>query len=175
MSDRVALGALTSASALLRQNLPDREPNFTLYDRTITLFDQLGANTGWHQSYMLWELNLLEELGFGLDLSKCAATGETTELIYVSPKSGRSVSRSGAGSWASKLLPLPACFVGGKFSGIPDMRDGLRLTGFFLERCSVQRHGKPQLPIARVRFEETVKNLGDCRIGKLRDFPPNFV
>jgi len=82
-----------------------------------------------------FELAMLEELGFGLDLSACAATGETTDLVYVSPKSGRAVSRKAGAPWGGKLLPLPAFLLG--MEGAPsraDVADAFRLTQYFLER-----------------------------------------
>jgi DNA repair protein RecO (recombination protein O) len=151
LSDRLALAGLLSICALLRAALPEREPHPVLWAETLPLLDALGA-PGWTSAYVRWEVLLLEELGFGLDLTACAVTGATEGLAYVSPKSGRAVSAAGAGQWADRLLPLPA-----GLSGTAEMTDealiqGLRLTGFFLDReLAPVLHGRP-LPEARARL-----------------------
>jgi DNA repair protein RecO (recombination protein O) len=94
MGDRAVLAAMGAVAALILAFLPEREPHPALYARTVALADALGDDPDWPALYALWELALLSELGFGLDLSCCAATGATQELIYVSPKSGRAVSSS---------------------------------------------------------------------------------
>lgn len=148
LSDRLALAGLLSVCALLRAALPEREPHPVLWAETLPLLDGLGM-PDWTSAYVRWEVLLLEELGFGLDLTACAVTGATEGLVYVSPKSGRAVSAKGAGPWADRLLPLPA-----GLSGTAEMTDealiqGLRLTGFFLDReLAPVLHGRP-LPEAR--------------------------
>ena len=100
-----------------------------------------------------FELQLLAELGFGLDLDSCAATGRTAELVYVSPKSGRAVSREAGAPWHDKLLALPA-FLGADSPGTPspaELRDGFALTGFFLARHVYEPRGE-SLPEARHHF-----------------------
>jgi DNA repair protein RecO (recombination protein O) len=102
------------------------------------------------------ELGLLQELGFGLDLTKCAATGATEDLAYVSPKTGRAVSRAAAGPYKEKLIELPAFLsTGGLPADNEELRKGLDLTGYFLERHVFWPHNKP-LPAARARFMETL-------------------
>ncbi|MGX7836017.1 DNA repair protein RecO, partial [Campylobacter fetus subsp. venerealis] len=76
------------------------------------LLDLIEAGQPWSGAYLDWEMLLLDEMGFGLDLSSCAVTGALEGLAYVSPRSGRAVSRAGAGDWADRLLPLPACLGG---------------------------------------------------------------
>jgi DNA repair protein RecO (recombination protein O) len=97
LSDRLALAGLLSACALLHAALPEREPHPALWQRTLGLMDALGQ-AGWPAAYLRWELSLLEEIGFGLDLSACAVTGATAGLAYVSPKSGRAVTAQAAGT-----------------------------------------------------------------------------
>ena len=95
MSDRSTLAAMGSIASLLCLGLPEREAHHLLYARTLDLVDALGETTDWPARYALWEHALLAEMGFGLDFSECAATGSTQDLIYVSPRSGRAVSREG--------------------------------------------------------------------------------
>jgi DNA repair protein RecO (recombination protein O) len=151
LSDRLALAGLMAACALLRVALAEREPHPVLFPATLDLFDRLGA-AGWTSAYLRWELRLLEELGFGLDLSACAVTGLVEDLAYVSPKTGRAVTRAGAGDWADRLLPMPAGLVGDAVLPPADVLTGLRLTGFFLDRgLRPVLHDKP-LPEARARL-----------------------
>ena len=151
LSDRLALAGLMSACALLRVTLPEREPHPVLFPQTLALFDRLGV-AGWTSAYLRWELLLLEELGFGLDLSACAVTGAVEGLAYVSPKTGRAVTRAGAGDWADRLLPLPAGLAGDAALPPGEVLTGLQLTGFFLDRgLRPVLHDKP-LPEARARL-----------------------
>lgn len=146
-----ALSGLNAVTALLLFSLPEREPHPRLYKQSEQLLDLLGQDTLWPLAYLRWELALLEELGFGLDLSKCAVTGARDGLVYVSPKTGRAVSEAGAGTWADRLLPLPPCLLGTGPAEDSDIRDALRTTGFFLETGMAASLGKP-LPPARARF-----------------------
>ena len=147
MGDRAALAALNAICALLSHALPEREPHPALYPATMALLDRL-AGEGWELDYLRWEVLLLEELGFGLDLSACAVTGATEDLGYVSPRTGRAVSRAGAGDWAERLLPLPACLRGGAVDA-GGLAEGLRLTGHFLSR---ELTATRPLPDARARL-----------------------
>ncbi len=151
LSDRLALAGLLSACALLRVALPEREAHPALWAVTLGFLDTLGTK-GWTSTYLRWELRLLEELGFGLDLARCAVTGETEGLAYVSPKTGRAVTRQGAGEWADRLLPLPKD-LNGEAELLPDdLLVGLKLTGFFLDNgLRPVLHDRP-LPEARARF-----------------------
>ena len=117
MGDRLALAGLNAVTGLLGFCLPEREAHRPLYRRTEQLLDLLGQNEVWPLAYLRWEVALLEEMGFGLDLGRCAVTGATEDLIYVSPRSGRAVSRAGAGDWAERLLPLPDVLRGWQRSG----------------------------------------------------------
>jgi DNA repair protein RecO (recombination protein O) len=151
LADRLALAGLLSACALLRAALPEREPHPGLWPVTRALFDAFGASD-WATDYLRWEVRLLEELGFGLDLTACAVTGATEGLVYVSPKTGRAVTAQGAGDWADRLLPLPEGLVGPEKLTGAAVLSGLRLTGHFLDQSlRPVLHDRP-LPEARARL-----------------------
>jgi DNA repair protein RecO (recombination protein O) len=151
LADRLALAGLLSICALLRAALPEREPHPALWTVTGALLDVLGAE-GWTSAYLRWELRLLEELGFALDLASCAVTGATEGLVFVSPKTGRAVTLAGAGEWADRLLPLPPGLNGTLALSPAAVVSGLAVTGYFLDRClRPVLHEKP-LPEARSRL-----------------------
>ncbi|MCA0858453.1 DNA repair protein RecO [Phaeobacter italicus] len=152
LSGRLALAGLNAVTGLLAFCLPDREPHPDLYLRSERLLDLLGQDDIWPLAYLQWEMALLEELGFGLDLSCCAVSGALDELIYISPKSGRAVSRASAGEWADRLLPLPAVMRGEGEAGTAEILQGLSTTGFFLEHRLAPSLGNTPLPDARGRF-----------------------
>ena len=155
LDNAVELAGLSSACAIVDAALPEREPHPAMFDGFHAFLTVLG-HEGWPAIYVRLELGLLQELGFGLDLEKCAATGDTEDLAYVSPKTGRAVSRAAAGPYKEKLLPLPAFLsTGGLPSDEEQLRQGLDLTGYFLERHVFWPHNKP-LPPARSRFMETL-------------------
>ena len=152
LSDRLALAGLNAVTALLGFALPEREPHEALYARTEPLLDLLGQNDLWPLAYLRWEMELLEELGYGLDLGSCAVTGATENLIFISPKSGRAVSKQGAGDWADRLLPLVPCLKGQGDSGDQAILEALHVTGYFLEHKLAASLGNRPLPEARARF-----------------------
>ena len=153
IDDPLRLAALASAAALAEAALPEREPHRSVYDRLLALLQSLEHDdqaTRWPEAYVHWELALLTDLGFGLDLSRCAATGVTADLAYVSPRSGRAVSREAAAPYRDRLLPLPPFLSGAGPVQAGDLLGGLALTGYFLEQ-----HIFPQpkgLPPARGRL-----------------------
>ncbi len=149
MADRRALAGLNAVCALLHVALPERAAHPGLYAATITLLDAMSTVPDWPLVYLRWEIGLLKAMGFGLDITVCAVTGATEGLAYVSPKTGRAVSRAGAGEWADKLLPLPAC-MGGAGGGLAQ---GLAITGHFLAREMV---ATGQLPLARTRLVDLI-------------------
>lgn len=151
LSDRLALAGLMSICSLLRAALPEREPHSALWSQTNGLLDCLGSD-GWTSAYLRWEVRLLEELGFGLDLGSCAVTGATERLAYVSPKTGRAVTQAGAGDWADRLLPLPPGLLGEAVLTPAEVASGLRLTGFFLDRGLRPVLNDRPLPEARARL-----------------------
>lgn len=152
MSDRTALAGLNAMTALLGFALPEREAHPRLYQSSVAMFDLLGQTDAWPVAYLQWELALLETLGFGLDLSQCAVTGEVDGLVFVSPKSGRAVSAAGAGEWADRLLPLPPELLGVVTHDLAGVAEGLRTTGFFLENRLANALGDKPLPQARARL-----------------------
>jgi DNA repair protein RecO (recombination protein O) len=152
MTDSLALAGLNAMCALLCFTLPEREPHALLYRRSLALFDLLGTNEAWPVVYLRWELALLEEMGFGLDLATCAATGTRDDLAYVSPKTGRAVSAEGAGAWAGRLLPLPSILLGQGQGAMDEILDGLRTTGHFLNHWLAPALGERPLPVARQRL-----------------------
>ena len=161
LDDALRLAALTSATALLDAALPEREPHERLFDSLDTLVARLcEPATTWPALYVRFELDLLTELGFGLDLTRCAATGRSDDLAYVSPKTGRAVSTAAAEPYRDRLLSLPAFLRNGAPSQpVPstDILAGLSLTGFFLEQHvfahqPTSNTGRSALPAPRDRL-----------------------
>lgn len=150
LASRMALAGTNALTAMLMFCLPERLGCPRLYARTSALLDLLEHRDLWPLAYVQWEFLLLEELGFGLDLGRCAVTGADTEpLPYISPRTGRAVSARGAGDWADRLLPLPACLSGQGEASPDDLRDGLRVTGHFLTRHVAEGLRHAPLPPAR--------------------------
>jgi DNA repair protein RecO (recombination protein O) len=156
MDDATELAGLTAACALVDAALPEREPHPAMFDGFQAFLGALG-HPGWPAIYVRLELGLLQELGFGLDLAKCALSGVTEDLAFVSPKTGRAVSRAAAEPYKEKLLPLPAFLsTGGLPSDDAALRQGLDLTGHFLERHVFWPQNKP-LPPTRARLMEILQ------------------
>ena len=151
-----ALAALAAACALVDAVLPEREPHGALYDATLALVSAL-AGPAWAERYVRWEIDLLTELGFGLDLGSCAATGANDGLAYVSPRTGRAVSAAAGEPYRDRLLALPPFLVGpeGGPPGPGDIAAGLALTGFFLARCVFTPEQRP-LPAPRTRLVDAI-------------------
>lgn len=160
LSDRLALAGLNSVCGLAHFALPEREPHPALNAVTIALLDLLEEGADWPTDYARWEAALLEELGYGFDLSACAVTGARDDLCFVSPKSGRAVSREGAGDWAERLLPLPPCLLGPGRATPAELADALSTTGHFLEHRLAHDLGDRKLPEARRRLTEALARLG---------------
>jgi len=152
LDDADALAALSAVTALLSFALPERAPCPRLFAATEALIAALGADPDWPARYLRWELTLLAETGFGLDLSACAVTGEREGLAYVSPRTGRAVSAGAAGGYAPRLLPLPACLSAETRAGPGEVAAGLRTTGHFLARHLAPALGERPLPPARARL-----------------------
>jgi DNA repair protein RecO (recombination protein O) len=161
LSDGNRLAGLTSAVAITEAALPEREAHLAVHDGFAALLAALGGvpdgESTWAAVYVRFELGLLAELGFGLDLSQCAVTGSTEDLTYVSPRSARAVSRGAAGPYRERLLPLPAFLLPGvgKMPTAADILDGLKLTGYFLASQVFAAHNRP-LPAARSRLIERI-------------------
>lgn len=118
----------------LAQQLPEREPHPRLYEAMRLVLGAMTDDGVWPALLVRWELGLLDELGFGLDLSSCAATGSREGLAYVSPRSGKAVSAVAAAPYRDRLFPLPAFLREGGAPPPGDVIDGLRLMSFFLDR-----------------------------------------
>ncbi|MFO1210527.1 MAG: DNA repair protein RecO [Amaricoccus sp.] len=168
MGDAAALAALAATTALAAAALPERDAHPALYARTVELVEALGAAPDWPARYAAWELALLAELGFGLDLARCAVTGGTEELAWVSPRSGRAVSRQAGAPWADRLLALPAFLRDGwEAPPSPDeVADALALTGYFLALRVAPGLKREALPAARDRAVAAMRGLR-------RAAPPN--
>lgn len=157
MEDPLALGGLASVAAMARL-LPERDPHPSLYEVTLFVLGFLDDATVWPALYVRWELALLEELGFGLDLTECAATGANDQLVYVSPKSGRAVSASAGEPYHDRLLTLPQFLTKKRTGSITtdDIASGLAMTGYFLESRVFAPRGEV-VPEARTRLISLLK------------------
>lgn len=142
---------LSSATSLVEATLAEREPHPRLYAGLLKLLEVMLDDPAWPQTYVRFELLLLAELGFATDLEACAVTGVTAGLAFVSPRTGRAVSREGAGDLAPRLLPLPPFLTGELDASTDELAAGLRLTGHFLRRHAFDPHDRP-LPVARDRL-----------------------
>jgi DNA repair protein RecO (recombination protein O) len=149
MENPFQLAGLSTLVALTR-TLPEREPHPRLYQAFCIVLESLDDDGLWPALLARFELGLLEELGFGLDLGKCAATGGTTNLSYVSPRTGRAVSRAAGEPYHDKLFGLPGFLRGEEGKTPADVAAGFRLTGYFLERHVFEPRGL-DMPQARER------------------------
>ena len=152
MTDPLALAGLSSTVGLLCFSLPEREIYPKLYTISVNLLDLMCVTDAWPLAYLQWEIQLLEMLGFGLDLSRCAVSGEIDDLAYISPKTGRAVAAHHAGEWKMRLLPLVPCMKGEGNAENNEISEGLRTTGHFLEKWLAPSLGDRPLPMARQRL-----------------------
>ena len=153
LDDPLKLSALSAICALLDQALPEREPQAAIFQATSALFDVLHLSDDvaqWLPIYLRWELGMLEALGFGLEIHKCAVSGEIAPVDYISPRTGHGVLSAHAGPYKERLLPLPAC-LGGAQSLDDELGAGLQLTGHFLKKHIYDLIHK-DLPQARIRL-----------------------
>ncbi|MEO1536760.1 MAG: DNA repair protein RecO [Pseudomonadota bacterium] len=148
--DRLTLSGLNALTGILSYALPEREAHSALYRQTLAVLE-LMEEAFWPLAYLRWELSLLDELGFGLDLERCVVTGSDQNLVYVSPKSGRAVAASAAGEWADRLLPLSPALVG-KSAEYEDILNGLKVTGHFLRNHLAPALGSKPFPEGRQRL-----------------------
>lgn len=160
MSDRLALAGLNAVCGLLGRVLPEREPHLPLYERTIALLDLLGQPDIWPLAYLRWEQTLLEEMGYAMDLSACAVRGVNEDLAFVSPKTGRAVSREAAGEWADRLLPLPPVLAGKGDADNAQILIALSTTGYFIENRLMKSLGDRPMPAARQRLLDAMARQG---------------
>ena len=158
--DGLALTGLAAAAAVAQGALPEREPHpgaFLAFEALMAAF-QIPAV--WPAIFVRFEAGLLEDLGFGLDLSRCAVTGSMDDLMWVSPRTGRAVSREAGQPYADKLLRLPPFMLGAQAGlGEGDVRSGLDLTGHFLEQFVFHPQNKP-IPAARVWLVDKLAEQG---------------
>jgi DNA repair protein RecO (recombination protein O) len=172
LDDPLRLAALSSATAVADAALPDREPHPAVYERLKRLLDRLSAPaesaagpSAWEADYVRWELALLADLGFGLDLTHCAVTGATQGLAFVSPRSGRAVALAAAAPYADRLLALPGFLRDRQENATRnDVLAGLALTGHFLRRdVFAHRHdgaaANAEEPAARTRLVQRLRKM----------------
>lgn len=136
MTDGKRLRCLTKICQLVETHLPERHPYPAIFEAVTHLIEELIENApAWPKHFVLFKLLLLQEVGFGLDLKACAATGQTEELIYISPKTGRAVSRAAGLPFHDKLLPLPVFLRDPSQEAlIEDIENAARVCQFFLNK-----------------------------------------
>ena len=158
--DPLALAGLASAASVTAGSLPERTPHPGVYAAFEALVGALASTDLWPAVYVRFEAGLLDALGFGMDLSKCGATGSTDDLVYVSPKTGRAVSRAAGAPYHDRLLALPPFMLGaqvGLASG--DIGAGMTLTARFLELHVFGPLNRP-LPPARLWLIDKLTEAG---------------
>ena len=166
--DRLKLQSLISLCSLLEKFLPERQNYSEIYFATCAFMKLLAINeedinNQWLKGYVKWEIGLLSSIGFSLDLKRCAVTGNTNNLCYVSPKTGKAVSRDGAGKFAPKLLKLPFFLGGAEIKGssyYEEILIGLNITTYFFKNkllLSINDTSKETLPISRNRFVDLIQ------------------
>ena len=160
LDDSAALAGLSAAVELIRAGTAERQAYTGLYDALVVLIESLSSEDLWPAIYTRFELGLLAELGYGLDLAACALTGDTSDLAFVSPKSGRAASREAGAPYADKLLRLPP-FLTNAAAPIEsgDVADAFALAGYFLERRIFDRQGQG-MPDSRRRLIEALGHRG---------------
>lgn len=156
MADPYGLAVLSAACAVAEGALPERQPNQAIFRGLLHVVAHTAQGQAALPDLISWEAGTLRELGYGLDLSRCALTGSTENLAFVSPKSGRAVCAEAAGIWQQRLLPLPPFLIADVPGDMAQWSDGLRLTGHFLARDVFAPRNRP-LPSARRLLEEKVK------------------
>ena len=158
--DPLALTGLAAAAAVTAGALPEREPHPGVFLAFEALSASFALPDVWPAVYVRFEAGLLEELGFGLDLTRCAVTGASDDLAWVSPRTGRAVSRAAGAPYADRLLRLPPFLLGSQGGvGSGDVSAGLELTGRFLERDAFGPLNRP-LPPARTWLVEALGKAG---------------
>ena len=164
----LALHGLATIAHHLRL-LPERDPHPALYEAASDLLDRLDDPAVAPASFVRFELLLLAEMGYGLDLASCAATGVRSDLRHVSPRSGRAVSGAAGEPYRDRLLPLPTFLRddgGANTPGPADVAAGLRLTGFFVGARLYEGLGRP-VPDERARFVAAATASGRADAGNL--------
>ena len=153
MDDALKLGAMQSACALCDAALPEREAHAALFHGLVALGEAMQGEV-WAEIYIIWELAFLRELGYGIELTRCAQGGDPATLEWVSPRSGCAVSAAAGEPYKDRLLKLPAFLRPGRGAGgAEDVLDGLKLTGYFLEH-RIFAQLTSGIPVERLRFME---------------------
>lgn len=157
LDEPLKLAAIASCCALINAGIPEREPHTNLYNATLALLEIVSLSEDdevWLSYYIQWEAGFLSTLGFGLELERCAVSGATEELIYVSPRSGCAVAHAHVGNYADRMLVLPS-LLGGSIVTNTEIPSGLTLTGHFLARRVFQLINQ-DLPTPRLRLAHLV-------------------
>ena len=130
------LSAISSICSLISLTMAERQPNPLIYFSSKKLIEIVASTRDdWIREYVFWEMQLLSEIGYGLDLERCAVTSKSSDLVYVSPSSGRAVTNEGAGDFRNKLLPLPKFMTDFKANyDNDDIYNALNLTEFFFKK-----------------------------------------
>lgn len=166
LAEPLAAAGIQWVTVLTATALPESQPYPAIYtglSGVLGAIEAAPSARGWSAAVVRYELLVLNELGFGLDLGECTVTGSREELAFVSPRSGRAVSRAGAGEYRDRLLPLPAFLLG---SGPPpewrSILDGVRLTGHFLARDLLIAR-QAEVLAARERLVDRLARIGGAR------------
>jgi len=158
LSERLKLSALSSACSIIKTALPERENHTAIFSGLKVFLSSLETTKSWPLIYIKLEIGILKELGFGLDLSSCAATGSTQDLIYLSPKSGRALSRKAGEPYHKKLLKLPKALIDPSYTlDHSEITDAFKITDHFFRIQGFGGKGQP-FPQARQRFIQTFEN-----------------
>ncbi len=168
--EKLKLQALTSLCSLLEKFLPERQSYSEVFNATKAFLNALEIidavdNKQWIKGYVKWEIGLLSSIGFSLDLKQCAVTGQKNNLYFVSPKTGKAVSKDGAGEFAPRLLKLPMFLGGAKVIGSSlheEIIMGFNITTYFFKNkllLSINDTRIMSLPNPRDRLENMIKKL----------------
>ena len=170
LDDKVKLQAIFSICTLLEKVLPERQKYSEVFNATqafinLLLIDDQSSQNMWVEGYVKWEIGLLSSIGFSLNLNECAVTGKKNNLYFVSPKTGKAVSKEGGGKFAPKLLLLPKFLGGEDLIGSnfnQDIIAGLKITSYFFKNkllISINDQSNTYLPNARNRLIEMIEKL----------------
>ena len=168
--EKLKLQALNSVCSLLEKFLPERQNYSQIFNATNAFIDLLtfqdeSKNDYWMEGYVKWEIGVLSSIGFSLDLNRCAVTGSDTNLLFVSPKTGKAVSKDGAGRYAPRLLLLPFFLGGDNVIGsnfYKEILAGLNITSYFFKNkllLSINTNKPINLPNPRIRLVELIEKL----------------
>lgn len=154
LSDRLKLTALGACLSLADHLMAERHQYAEVYTSLLDLITQLIQPTDWHQTYINYELKLLEDLGFGLDLTKCAVTGQTMDLHYISPKTGRSVCEEAGKPYSDKLFKIPDFWLIAQETKMDQFHQALIITSYFFQKNLLEKG----LPNSRITLQQFIKD-----------------